>query len=285
MRLFRTVSAICIQNLRKWQTDYRVWTIALLLVIMVQVFVDDMRKISTGLGTEMPVWIFPFLYSQFHTKLIYTLPVVLLFCNAPFTDNNQVFVYMRVGKKHWLGGQLMYIITASALYYLFLAVVSLLSTIFFNGSFFEWGKALQTLAISDAAQKFGCPFVDISYSIVTYFTPLQAMWFTFLMSWLGAILIGLIIFLCNILSGTRSFGIVVSSLFIVMSALVENGGYRALIAFSPISWTTLDNIDVGGTSGNPSFTYCILVYIGLISALSAAIFIFGRKKSFDIMED
>lgn len=285
MRLLKTVSAICLQNLRKWQTDYRVWTIAALLIIMVQIFVEDMRKISVGLGTEMPVWIYPFLYSQFHTKLIYTLPVVLLFCNAPFTDSNQVFVYMRVGRAKWIGGQLMYIIIASALYYLFLIAVSMFSTIFYNGSIFEWGKTLQTLAVTNAAQIYGCPFVDISYSVITYFTPFQAMWFTFLMSWLGAMMIGLIIFLCNTLSGTRFLGVLVSSLLVVMSSLIENGGYPTLIPFSPISWNTLDNIDVGGTSSNPSFNYCILVYVGLIAALSVAIFIFGAKKSLDIKED
>ncbi len=88
----KTVWAVCAQNLRKWATDYRMWTIAALLIIMVQIYVDDIQKVAGLSGTSGSIWIFPFLYVQFHTKVIFTLPVVLMFCNAPFTDKNHIFV-------------------------------------------------------------------------------------------------------------------------------------------------------------------------------------------------
>ena len=120
MGSIRSVQAICSQNLRKWASDYRMWTIAALLVIMVQIYVDDMQKIAVFLGTKISMWIFPFLYTNLHTKLIFTLPVVLMFCNAPFMDKNQVFVYTRASRAKWLLGQVLYIFIASALYYLFI---------------------------------------------------------------------------------------------------------------------------------------------------------------------
>lgn len=282
--LLKTSASVCMQNLRKWRTDYRVWTIAALMIIMVEIYVDDFRKISTGLDTEMPVWIFPFLYSQFHTKLIYTFPLILLFCNAPFIDSNQVFVYLRTGRKKWLCGQIFYIAAASALYYVFLFLVSIISTVPYGGDLADWGKTLMTTAYSNAAQLFDSPFVEIYPKILEYFYPLQAVWFTFLMSWLCGIMIGLIMFLCNYLTETRFVGLAITSGLLALTVPVRRG-YWDLIYVSPISWNTLDCIDVGQTTKLPPFTYCLSVYMGLISVLTAAIFIFGGKKSLDVKED
>ena len=282
MSLLKTVFAVCRQNFRKWKTDYRIWVIAATMIIIVQIYVDDMRKISEYLNTNIPIWIFPFLYSQFHTKLIYTLPIILLFCNAPFCDNDQIFVYTRVGRKKWLCGQMLYIVIAAAVYYFFLLIVSLVSTVFIGEISMEWGKTLQTLAVSNIGFRVGSPFVDVSGLIVDFFTPLQAIGFTFLVSWLCAIFLGLLIFFCNTVFKTKFIGTMISSALVVLSVLVENGGYAFIIPYSPVSWNTLDNIDVGGLTINPSFGYCMGVYLTLIAVLIAGIFIFCRKQNLDM---
>lgn len=282
MKLLKTVLSICLQNLRKWRTDYRVWIIAVLAVITVWIYIDDIERIALGLGTKMPIWIYPFLYSQFHTKLIFTLPVVLLFCSAPFIDNNQMFVYMRSGRKKWLCGQIMYIAAASAVYYIFLITATLLSTIFAGGDInTEWGKTLTTIANSNAALYFESPFISVSKIITSFFSPISATWFTFLLSWLCAVMIGLIIFFCNCLTGTRFLGIMITSLLVVLSALTDNG-FPMLITYSPISWNTLEKIDVGGLTANPSFGYCVSVYLASIAVLTAGIFIFCGKQGMDV---
>lgn len=287
MKWLRCVFSICAQNFRKWRTDYRVWCIGFLLFVMTAIFADDIRKLAEHIGTEMPIWIYPFMYSQFHTKLIFTLPVVLLFCNAPFTDRNQTFVFMRSGRVKWLGGQVLYIVFASAAYYLYLFVVSILLTVFSGQLSLEWGKTLTALSVSNTVTfDVGTVFVDIPYTVVTFFKPLQAVWFTFLMSWLGAIFIGLTIFSLNLISETRYLGVVVSSFFVLLSSAVANDmGWEGLLRFSPISWITLDKIDVGGLTKCPSFTYCISVFGIIIVSLIAAIFIFGRKRCLDNREE
>lgn len=54
-------------------------------------------------------------------------------------------------------------------------------------------------------------------------------------------------------------------------------GWYRYIRFSPVSWTTLDRVDVGGMTEYPSFYYCIAVYIALIVILSAFIIVHIRK--------
>lgn len=285
MESIKSIFAICSFNIRKWQTDYRIWCIAVLLTVLIAIYVDDMRKVSAVIDCDIPIWVFPFLYSQFHTKLIFMLGVVMMFCNAPFVDSNQLFVYMRSGRCKWLCGQILYIVFASAVYFLFLLIVSLLFTSFTGDLSLEWGKTLASLSSNPNLQIIAdAPFVDVSAKIITFFTPIQATWFTFLLSWLGGIFLGLLIFLCNLIGNNKLIGILVASFVVVICSIIENEGWEKLIYFSPISWTTLDNVDVGGLSNNPSFSYCMCVYAGIICVLIAAILILGRRKILDIKE-
>ncbi len=282
MELLKSILAICFQNLRKWKTDYRIWAIGILAFTMVCVYVDDIRKISTGLNEPQPIWIYPFLYSQFHTKLIFTLLLVLLFCNAPFVDSNQTFVFMRSGRIRWLCGQILYVVLASGIYYIFLLLACILCSFAVGAEInLEWGRTLTTVANSDAAWNFGAPFITIENHTLIYFTPITATWFTFLLSWLCGIMIGMLIFFCNTFTKTKSIGIIFSSLIILLSALADRG-FPEIIYFSPISWIAVDKVDVGNLTLNPSFGYCITVYLAAIAILTAGTLIFGKKQSMDV---
>lgn len=285
MRSFKSVVNICFQNFRKWQTDQRVWVIALLLVVLTAIYKDDMTKIANALGTKPPIWIFPILYTQFHTKLIFTLPVVLLFCNAPFTDDNQVFVYMRSGHTKWLCGQILYIFAASAVFYIFLFLTTLALTVLTGELTWDWGSTILSLSANPGAvDQMIAPFVYVNPMIFEFFTPIQAVWFTFLLSWCAASLLGLVVFFFNLLSGTRILGVLIASVMVVICSSIENLGYEYLMPFSPVSWNTLDNIDVGGLTDNPSFSYCMTVYAILIVVLTTLILILGRRKRLDFKE-
>lgn len=224
MKWCKTVLAICMQNFRKWSKDYRIWSIAILLFTIIQIYIDDIKNISEFLGTKVTVWIYPFLYSQFYTKLLFTIPIILLFCNAPFIDDNQIYVYIRSGKKKWITSQLLYIFIASALYYLFIIIVSILSMAGSASFEADWGNVLYTIAETNIAHYRNCIYVEVSSIILDYFTPLQAILFTFLVSWSNAVLIGVIIFTCNYLTKTKYLGISISSIIIVFSCYVINSG-------------------------------------------------------------
>jgi len=281
MSFLKTIFRISAQNFRKWQTDYRIWTIAVFIIIMTLIYVDDIKKVSYVTGSEVPVWIFPFLYSQFYTKVLFTLPVVLMFCDAPFVDKNQLFIMMRTTKTKWLCGQILYIILASGVYYLFIFAVSILSTVFYGDYSLEWGKTLTALAYnSSVAYEANVYSLSVSRIVVEYFTPLSACFYTFILSWLSAVFLGLLIFICNLFTGSRIWGIAASSFFIVISLSAK--GIRNMDRFSPVTWSTLDGVDVGGLTLRPSFGYCISAYTVLIAGMATLLFIFGRKKDLDV---
>lgn len=282
MSFLKTIFRISAQNLRKWRTDYRIWVIAVFLFVITLIYVDDLKKVADGLGFEMSVWIFPFMYSQFYYKLIFTLPLVLMLCDAPFVDKNQLFIMMRTTRTRWLGGQILYIVTASGIYYLFIFAISILTTIVYGSFSPEWGELITALSY-DTMLKY--EVLDVSYFsfsevVVDYFSPPLACFYTFIMSWLVGTFLGLVVFVCNLFTGSKLWGIAVCGMFVTLTMPAD--GYYLLNRFSPVSWCTLNRIDVGGLTTHPSFTYCICVLLLLIALLIAAVLLFGRKKNLDV---
>ena len=260
------------------------WVIAAMIIVMTFIFADDVNKNAAMMGTDMTLWIFPFLYTRPDMVLIFTMPVVLMFCNAPFLDKNQTFVMMRASRTKWLCGQLLYIILASAVYYLFVFLISILSTVFIAEPSLDWGGTIYSLAYS-RLQWEGVPLVQIPKLIVEYFTPIQACWFTFLLSWIGGVFLGMIAFSFNLITQTRSIGTAVATAFVVWGSWVRYvSGIQRYRKLSPISWITVDYIDVGGMTLYPTLSYCLTVFFVSILVMIIGVFVFGRKKSLDFKE-
>lgn len=283
MSFLKTIFRISAQNFRKWQTDYRIWTIAVFLLILTLMYAEDFKTVADYLNNKAPVWIFPFMYTKSSAKVLFTLPVILLFCDAPFIDKNQMFVMMRTSRTKWLCGQIIYIISAGAVYYLFIFAISFLSMIFFGEPSLDWDKTIVAAAYNRGVLSgAGVSSLTVSRITVEFFTPFLACFYTFIMSWLSAVFLGLLIFACNLFTGSRVWGIASGSLFVVLTLVAKLRKY--LDRFSPITWSTLDGIDVGGLTVRPSIGYCTSAYAVLIIGLTAAIFVFGRKKSLDVMK-
>lgn len=279
MKYIKQIIKICMLNFIKWSSDYRIWTIGILLVILTHESIRDLALIGEKLGVKSTMWYFPFLYCQYHMKLIFTLPLLVLFCNAPFTNKNTLFIISRSGKQKWLSGQLLYIVLSAAAYYGFILLCTVILSLPYAEITADWGKLISTLAYTETAASMGYYFIEVPAYVLTYFTPLQAIWFTFLLSWLTAILIGMIICSLNILTGTKYIGTAVSGIIIVFSCFVAASDKNGLVRFSPSSWNTLNNIDVGGLTSFPDFYYCVTVCIAVSLALAGLCLISKKNEN------
>ena len=139
---------------------------------------------------------------------------------------------------------------------------------------------LGTLAFSNVPLVKGTA-VTISTYILTYFTPTQAMFFTWLLSVLCGGILGLIIYGCNVISKSKVVGIVASGFLVILSAAVS--GNEMAQWFSPVSWTTLNKLDVGKLTQYPTFTYVMVVYMTAIIILSVWIIKVIEKKDVGVM--
>lgn len=278
MKLFKMAVCVCFQNIRKWRSNYRVWIIAIIVLIFTHEFTKDIASFAHQINIPVSPWIYPFLYNQKYVKLLFFFPLILLFCDAPFIDDNQPYVISRSGRKAWSIGQMGYIILSTAIYFLFLILCTLVLNIFNMDFTLEWGKVLGTLANTDASQAMGLKII-VSSRIIFYFSPIQAMWFSFLLSWLAGVFLGLLIYAVNSLSNTRILGVLCASFFLVLDATIVN----KLRWFSPVSWCNLDQIDIGGTTQLPTITFIYTAFAIIIIGLMTLSFIVNRRQSIQVL--
>ena len=276
MNYIKSILQICFQNFRKWKTDYRIWLIAIIVLLMTHSYIQDVSKIADLLETSQTAWNFPFLYAQFYMKLLFTLPLLFLFCDAPFMDANQLFVIVRAGRTKWCIGQMLYILLASAVYYLYVMALTILLPLQRIEWSTDWGALLNTIARTDIAADQGARFLFVSSDVLTYFTPIQAMWFTFLVSWLGGAFLGMIVYCCNVWLKSSMAGSIVGAVMILLSAFLANDYWTGTKWFSPFSWNTLNMIDIAGLTRNPPFWYVMTFYIGGSLLLFDCILILNR---------
>ena len=126
MRLFNIARIVCFQNLRKWSSNYRVWVIAILLIILTHNFTKEIVDFAREINIDVSPWIFPFLFTQKFIKLLFFFPLILLFSDAPFIDDNQPYIIARSGRTSWSIGQIGYIFIASAVYFIFLMFLTVI---------------------------------------------------------------------------------------------------------------------------------------------------------------
>lgn len=154
MRSLRTILSVTLQNFRKWKSDYRLWISALLLMIFIHTETKGLSSLCAYYHIKSSQWLFPFLYTQYYSKIIFFLPLTFIFSNAPFIDSNQLYVIARSGKTKWFVGQMCYIALTSAIYFIFIIIFSIFINLDCISLSSEWGKVITTLANTSAGTSF-----------------------------------------------------------------------------------------------------------------------------------
>lgn len=271
---------ICVQNLRKWLGNSRIYIAFVIVFLFTLIYTKGLWLVADNVGEKLSIYIFPFLTTYRYMKIIYLFPLLLLFCDAPFVDANQQFVMIRSSRLSWGIGQMLYIISGSFFYALFMLLSSIVVNIGHIQMGASWGKSLILAGTTNICSVLGIQYdtVQISSIIVKYYTPAQAMLWSFLFLWMICIILGLIIYDFNILFQSNIVGLFVAGFLILFTAVVD--GIQQLIWYSPVSWSSLNNIDVAKTTSLPGIYFVLFVYIGAILALLIAGAVLSRSRRF-----
>lgn len=271
---------ICVQNLRKWLGNSRIYIAFVIVFLFTFIYTKGLWLVADNVGEKLSIYIFPFLTTYRYMKIIYLFPLLLLFCDAPFVDANQQFVMIRSSRLSWGIGQMLYIICGSFFYALFMLLSSIVVNIGHIQMGASWGKSLILAGTTNICSTLGIQYdtVQISSIIVKYYTPAQAMLWSFLFLWMICIILGLIIYDFNILFQSNIVGLFVAGFLILFTAVVD--GIQQWIWYSPVSWSSLNNIDVAKTTSLPGIYFVLFVYIGAILALLIAGAVLSRSRRF-----
>lgn len=279
--MVKKIFCIAMYSIRQWITNPRIICLFVLMSAFVWNDFEVIGDLTGRTGIKTNPLIFPFFSSDPVKQLILLAGIVFLFSDAPFINKNQPYIILRSKRISWVLGQILYIVMASAIYFLFLMLVSILvllpyATFATNG----WGKIIHTLAQTDAGAQIKLQF-GITKEITTFYSPFEAFGLSFLLHWGAACFLGLILFVIN-LNFNRMLGLVGGGVILFFDLLVTNMLSPTFYHFSPVSLSRLSVLDPMGVSLFPNLTYPFVFFSVSIVVLSALLIVSIKKVSIEI---
>ena len=268
---------VCTQSICKWRNDPRMWAVLIFVFVFAWTQLKTVRNFCMMQELSISNWHFPFFFSGGMVVVFFYLGIILIFCNAPFVDNQQMYVILRAGSKNWFRGKILYIFITCCIYFLLLYVISILELIPYVGFSSQWERILESLSVNGDV---GIYILTIPEEIIHNFSPVKATLLCYLLNILTATFLGLLIFCVNLYK-SQNFGVGIALVIVLLSQVGKVLTVRAewiLNYFSPVSWTNL-SIYKKGFGGVPMAYAFTMLLTGILVLI---LLIMHRQKEYSI---
>lgn len=229
----------CWNTFLKWRRNPKIWVVCTFLFFYLHDILSPIRAFCKELGYSVNPWLFPHLFSNGIVSLLLTLALVLFLCDAPFLDQQQVFVLLRTGRYKWAMGQILYVVFASFVYFFIIFLLSILLMLPYSQPGADWGKVIETLSRAGSSYTFGA--ISFSFSVVSSYTAVTATLLSFALMWGVGIFLGLFLFLANLWLG-KPLGVGIATGFVLLPPMFHFDMVYRYLHLSPVSWGNLSLI-------------------------------------------
>lgn len=268
---------IAMMNFRKWGSTYRVYVVLAAVLVFTYIRTDPVRAYAKDMGLSVTPYFFAFQMADDITRLLFYFGLILLLCDAPFTDSQQMFVLSRTGRRKWFLGQILYIFLASAVFFLVVAAAGVILFIPYVAPSMKWGTVFRICADSNALTG-----VFIPKEVLTYYTPLQACLLVFVVNTGIGTLLGLLIFYGNLFR-SRIFGPAMAMGWVLVSNISAWTFNTLIRRLSPVSWAGLTVFTDKGSG--ISYGYAAAFITAGCLLLSGLILIRSNRYTIEVLEE
>ncbi len=106
MERFRAPMAIVRSNLAGWKNNNRMLALAILTIILLGVTLKDAIQYGVVHDKRITIFLLPVLFTQGINSngsfsVLFFFCSILLFCNAPFMEENKSLLVQRSGRNNW----------------------------------------------------------------------------------------------------------------------------------------------------------------------------------------
>lgn len=267
MKSFKMMYRISNIFFMRWLSNYRILTSLVIVTLMTYTYTSETIDFARRVGYGVSPWFFVFMTTTRIFRMIFLLLFILYISEFPNTSKQNTYIYIRCGKLTTLGGEILYIIRASIVYIVLLAISPLIFYIRDIEWNFDWGKVIGTLGTTSATDSFT---YSLSYCgvIVGHYLPFKAMIYSMGLMLLLTIFIGLLMYAINLITRSKIMGSLVAGFLVLVDFfLITIAEGKEYIKFSPVTWSNLKYIDYQKQTIFPTFTYCVVGYLILLSIL------------------
>lgn len=290
METFKAAVVIARQNLAEWRKNDRILVLLILTAMLICIYIGKLPVYALTHNEKNTLFLMPLLFTEAINangllKVLLFFGTILLFCNAPFLDEHKYFLILRSRRSGWWMGEVLYVIAGSFAYVLEIFLISILLALPAASIGQGWGESVMT-AFDASLETYLQIFTGISLppELIMNVTPETAIWYTFFVSWLVMVLLGLLIYCINLYSGKSWPGVAVAVFLVVLDPVLQytQTTYNAFdLLLSPVSWSSIENLQKYSGIGMLTVPYVILAGWGLAALL---ILLIARKsKRMDIL--
>jgi hypothetical protein len=246
--------------------------IVALLVAVIAVLLEPVRFLDFANKLDEPIQVLePFIYDA-STNFIVTLLFLgslLLFADAPFTEQSAMYSITRSGRNPWIFGKIAYLLIAAFLYTAVSSVATILYSIkdAFIGNL--WSTPFYEMVLKNAAvadYRMGME----NKAILLSFSPCTAFMTAFALCVCYFFVNGLILFAINI-GGNRILGFATVSVLHCFGYLFPSYSFSRLFPFTHALLSNHSFTNLFGNSSSPGIPESFLYYLLLIIALCVVI--------------
>ncbi len=297
MGLFKSAAAVAAMNFRSWLKDIRVRFIILVIGYLLYIYVTPFASFGLAAGEKCSIWFLPNLFigggiSVGTPKVVFHIGMLLLLCDAPFLSPVSPYMILRSRRDAWWIGECLYIIGAAFLYALFIMLLSMVVLLPVAAFGNEWGGVLESIvfkktvpeeaAYAASQMKFG-----LSGDMIRYLYPQGACLYTFAAIWCSFSFLGLLVYLVSLMKRSVLAGMSAAALFILWDPFViwiatEPSPLYWMMLFSPVTWTSLNTMDVVSRFNIMSMPLALGLYAVLIVILIVLIAGCSRKTMIEL---
>lgn len=261
--------------------------IALLLGCVIQI-ISSMPLLEFSKQLGKPLNIFDsFIYFNCDTYTVAAafLGILILVADIPFSTQNETYTLMRVSRRKWVSGKILYLFCACIVYY---AVIMLAGMLFIAENAYvanSWSEPIYYLAKNVNPAIAADAGVYFPYSRVLLLSPLQAVAASFILSVAYSFVMSLFIFWLNLkLPRILSFAaaMMIHVLGYLLAVLFTSRYYMrfSLLGNSLLMYHDIQNVYNGKVFTTLPQSFMIFSVLALV--LSALIMIAIRKYDFRI---
>ncbi len=291
MGMCRTVWGFVRVDFSRWKSDRRIWVIFIITGMMLADALWGIRAYGVDYEKNCTGYLLPIIFnggsiSIGSLKIMLYIGLLLLLCDAPFIYQITPYMITRGRRGCWWKGECLYILLTSVLYALFIMLFSMVLVFPIITFGTEWGDVLHDFSFGVEATRLYEYHVNISKNVIGFLYPLPAQIYTFATVCVSFFVLGLLQYLVSLLSKSMVLGTLASGIIIfidpVFSSFTKDVRFRWSKCLSPVSWTSINNLEVVEHGNVLTISYVLLMFSLLIVVLLAGIWWASKKVMIEV---
>lgn len=268
--------ACALHNLRRLTSSPRNWALLIIAVLSFDRYTAPIRALMVDehITIGLPALLVFFMNDSWLTVLAGLGLLVLLF-DLPMADEAQKYLLIRSGRGAWAKGQILYILTATAIYMLILALILLIWILPWIDWTLGWSDTI--LRFVDGAYEVYDSMLDYDPWLISSYSAFGAFTIEALLHYICFAMLAVLMGLFNSLIGNRAGFLI--AMFPLMADTVMTEFFSIPVwYFSPVTLTRISCLDYGDGMMRPTVFYAFAVLFALLLIVCGTFVRVHRKK-------